>query len=154
MYTQKSSKQKQEMITKLSSLLHSEWQSFHKQENDSSEPRIERTKDKEWIRIHGKDDVNITNTLFVELPKDWQSENRAAAGVAVNEVFKAIENGRNLDKVFIEEASAVVHDQWLKRNSERVPTEQKKLFEDLTEDEKEKDRAQIRKTIEIFQSYK
>ena len=150
----KSFQQKQKMVAELGSLLHNEWRVFRKQENGSFEPKIERTKDKEWIKVHGKDDVDIANISFAELPEDWKSKNRVAAEIAMNEIFKAVKNGRNLDKAFIEEASAVIHDQWLERNGERVLIEQKKSFKDLTEDEKEKDRVQIRKAVEIFQSYK
>lgn len=142
------------MITELSSLLYDEWRFSCKKKDGSSEPRMEKTKDKEWIITHGTDDIDIANTSFVGLPRDWQRENRIAAEVAINEVFRAVESGRNLDETFAEEASAVVHNKWLERNSERASIEQKKLFEKLPENEKEKDRTQIRKAIEIFQLYK
>ena len=142
------------MITELSSLLCNEWRSSCKQKNGSFEPRMEKTKDKEWIRIHGTDGIDIASTSFAELPKDWQKENRIAAEIVMNEVFRAVESGRSLNEVFVEEASAVVHGKWLERNSERASIEQRKLFRELSENEKEKDRIQIRKAIEIFQSRK
>jgi hypothetical protein len=112
---------------------------------------VKGTKDSEWSISHGgAKEVDIANTAFAELPEDWQGENRAAAEVAMNEVFRTAEGGRALDDSFVEEASEVVHEKWLERNGEWAPEEQKKPFGELSEDEKEKDRAQVRKAIEIF----
>lgn len=51
---------------------------------------------------------------------------------------------------FIEESSAVVHDKRLERNNDWAPDELKKSFGELTEEEKEKDRAQVKKASEIW----
>ena len=148
-------KQRMEMVTELASLLHDEWRAPRKQEDGSFEPRIKKTKDETWKAAHGgAEEVDIANTSFAELPADWQEENRAAAEVAMNEVFSAAESGRVLDDAFIEEASSTVHDKWLERNGEWAPEDQKKPFGELPEEEKEKDRAQVRKAIEIFESSK
>ena len=45
-------------------------------------------------------------------------------------------------------------DKWLERNGEWASEEQKKPFVELSKEEKEKDRAQVRKAIEIFESSK
>ena len=99
-------------------MLHDEWRAPRKQEDGSFNPRIKKTKDKEWIKEHGTDEVDIANTPYAELPKDWQSENKAAAEVAISEVLTAVENGRELDDAFIEEASSLIHDKWLERNGQ------------------------------------
>lgn len=151
---QKTPEKKQQMITELGSLLHDEWRAPRKKEDGSFEPRVKKTKDEVWVKDHGADEVDIANTSFAELPTDWQEENRVAAEVAMNEVFKTAEGGRALDGAFVEEASAVVHEKWIERNGEWAPAEQKKPFKELSEEEKEKDRAQIRKAIEIFESSK
>jgi hypothetical protein len=151
---QKTPEQKQQMVTKLGSLLHEEWRAPRKKEDGSFEPRVKKTKDEAWKAAHGAEEVDIANTSFAELPADWQGENRAAAEVAMNEVFRAAEGGQNLDKSFVEKASATVHDKWLERNGAWAPEEQKKPFEELAEEEKEKDRTQVRKAIEIFESSK
>jgi len=72
----------------------------------------------------------------------------------MNAVFQATESGRALDESFVEEASAAVHDKWLERNGEWAPVEQKKPFGELAEEEKEKDRVQVRKAIGIFEASK
>ncbi len=153
---QKSPEQKkQEMVTKLGSLLHDDWRAPRKKEDGSFEPRIKKTKDEAWKAAHGgAEEVDIANTSFIELPEDWQGENRVAAGVAMNEVFSATESGRVLDDTFIEEASSTIHDKWLERNGEWAPEEQKKPFGELSEEEKEKDRAQVRKAIETLEANK
>lgn len=145
---------KQELVAKLGSLLHDEWRAPRKQDDGSFEPRMKQTKDEKWIDDHNTDQVDIANTSYPELPEDWKGENRAAAEVAMSEVFKAVESGRELDDEFVEEASAVVHDKWLERNGEWAPDEQKKPYEELSEDEKEKDRAQVRKAIKIYRENK
>ncbi|MCX6737047.1 MAG: hypothetical protein NTW73_03130 [Candidatus Parcubacteria bacterium] len=151
---QKALEQKRQMVVELGSSLHEEWRAPRKKEDGSFEPRIKKTKDEEWAKEHGTDDIDIANSSFVELPTDWQGENKAAAEVAMNEVFLANEKERILDEAFIEEASTVVHDKWLERNGEWASPELKKPFAELAEEEKEKDRAQIRKAIEIFKSSK
>jgi len=140
-------KQKEQMIAKLGSLLHDEWRAPRKKEDGTYEPRIKETKDKKWITSHGTNKVDIANTSFAELPSDWQEENRVAAEVAVNLVVEADEAGTILDEAFIEKASAVVHEKWLERNGEWAPEELKKPYKELPEEEKEKDRAQIKKAI-------
>ncbi|TSC93127.1 MAG: hypothetical protein CEN89_242 [Candidatus Berkelbacteria bacterium Licking1014_7] len=68
--------------------------------------------------------------------------------------MKRYRKGKPLDESFVEEASSKLHDAWLERNGEWAPEEQKKPYEELPEDEKEKDRAQVRKAIEIYNQAK
>ena len=143
---------KQQLVTKLGSLLHDEWRAPRKQADGSFEPRKKKTKDETWATAHGTSEVDIANTSFADLPSDWQGENRAAAEVAMNEVFSAVGSGGLLDAAFVEKASVAVHDKWLERNGAWAPAEQKKPFGELAEDEKEKDRAQVRKAIEIYEA--
>ncbi len=147
---QKTPEQKQRMVTELGSLLHDEWRAPRRREDGSFEPRIKKTKDEVWKAAHGTEEVDIANTSFAELPADWQGENRAAAEVAMNAVSQAAENGRALNETFVEEASATVHDKWLERNGEWAPAEQKKPFGELADEDKEKDRMQVREAIRIF----
>jgi len=142
---------KEEMITKLGSELHDEWRESRKQEDGSYEPRIKTTKDEDWINEKGANEVDIANTCFENLPRDWQGENRVAAEIAIEEVFRAVDMGTELDESFIEEASNVIHQKWLERNGEWASEELKKPYDELSEEEKDKDRAQIKKAIEIFQ---
>lgn len=142
---------KEEMIVMLGSELHNEWREPRKQEDGSYEPRVKTTKDEEWIKEKGKNEVDIANTSFENLPKDWQGENRIAAEIAIEELLKAVDINRELDEEFIEDASNIIHEKWLERNGEWASEEQKKPYAELSEEEKDKDRAQVKKAIEIFQ---
>jgi hypothetical protein len=44
---------------------------------DQYEPRIKQVKDRAWIENHnGETEVDIANTLYAELPSEWQRENK------------------------------------------------------------------------------
>lgn len=143
---------KQQLVTQLGSLLHDEWRAPRKQADGSFEPRMKTTKDEAWTAAHGTSEVDIANTSFANLPSDWQGENRAAAEVAMGELFRQVEAGGLLDGSFVEQAAAAVHDKWLERNGSWAPTEQNKPFGELSEEEKEKDRVQVRKAIELYEA--
>ena len=143
---------KQQLVTQLGSLLHDEWRAPRKQADGSFEPRMKTTKDETWAAAHGTSEVDIANTSFAELPSDWQGENRAAAEVAMGELFRQVEAGGLLDDSFVEQAAAAVHDKWLERNASWAPAEQNKPFGELSEEEKEKDRVQVRKAIELYEA--
>ena len=146
-----SEQQKQQQIAELGGLLHNEWREPRKQEDNTFEPRMKKTKDQEWIDEHNTDEIDIANTNYENLPEDWKGENKLSAEVAMNEIYEAISQQRNLDDSFVEEASSVIHDKWLERNKDWAPDEQNKPFGELSEEEKEKDRAIIKKGIEIYQ---
>lgn len=143
----------EQKINNLASLLHDKWRAprFKKEIGDYG-PKIEITKDKKWSGEHGgKTEVDIANTRYEDLPSDWQEENKASAKVAVEEVEKAMTTGIPLDDLFLESASSVLHDKWLEINTGSESTiEQKKPYTELSEEEKERDRAIIRKAIEIY----
>jgi len=136
-------------IEKLGGELHDIWRESRKKEDGTFEPRVKATKDNEWINSHGTNQVDIANTSFENLPNDWQVENRASAEVAVSLIYKAKINKKAIDSAFVEEASSVVHDKWLERNSSWAPAEQKVSYSELPEAEKEKDRAIIRKGVDV-----
>ena len=140
---------KQEMINKLGSLLHEEWRAPRKKEDGTFDPRIKKTKDLDWSKENGAEEVDIANTDYNNLPEDWKGENKISAEVAVTEVEKAIDAGIPLDESFIEDASSTLHDKWLERNGSWAPAEQNKPYTELSEEEKEKDRVIIRKAIEV-----
>lgn len=157
------------LITKLGSLLHDEWREPRKKEDGSFEPRVkvlaktlegkEKWFDEAKVPSNAEEMLrqDIANTNFKDLDPHWQFENRVAAEVAMNAVFQAVENNSALDAVFVESASNTVHEEWLKRNSWVYDPSygnpaQAKPYSDLSEVEKEKDRAQIRKAIEIFET--
>ncbi len=114
-------------VVELATLFHNEWRKSRLKPDGTYEPRM-------------KEDGNggtldIANTDFKNLPEKWQSENRKAAEVLV----------KLLD---MESLAAQVHDAWSKRNSwselSKIP------YAALPEEEKEKDRAQVRAAMKIL----
>jgi len=142
------------LSTQLGSILHNEWRAPRKQEDGTFEPRVKKTKDQTWSEKHGTDEVDIANTDYANLPEDWKGENKISAAAAVDEIYKAIENGQELNDGFIEQASDIIHVKWLERNGSWAPAEQNKPYAELSEEEKEKDRVIIRKAVEMFNSAK
>jgi len=140
---------KQQLITEIGSKLHDEWRAPRIKEDGTFEPRVKNTKDEKWAAAHGSSEVDIANTAYAELPEDWKGENKISAEVAVGEIYKV--GGKNLNDAFVEKASAVMHVKWLERNAGWASEEQKKPFAELSEEEKEKDRVIVRKTVEIFE---
>ena len=141
-------------MEQLGSLLHDEWRAPRKQQDGTFEPRAKKTKDQAWSEKHGTDEVDIANTDYANLPEDWKGENKISAEVAMNEIYKAIEIGQELNDDFVEQASEVIHVKWLERNGNWAPTEQNKPYDELSEEEKEKGRVIIKKAIEILNSIK
>lgn len=139
---------KEELTTEVGSLLHDEWRASRKKENGTFEPRVKKTKDQAWTEKNGTDQVDIANTDYRDLPEDWKGENKASAEVAIGEIYKA--GGKNLDENFIEKASAAVHDAWRERNKSWAPKEQMVEFDELSEEEKNKDRVMVEKAVEMF----
>lgn len=128
--------------------LHDEWREPRKTSNDEYEPRIKNTSDEKWIEKNSTNEVDIANTIYEKLPSDWQEENKASARVAISEIIKVSNRKGELDDSFIEHASATVHKKWLDRKGEHAPPEQNKPYEELSEEEKDKDRKIILKCIE------
>jgi len=138
------------IVNKLSSVLHDEWRKSRMREDGTYEPRMKETKDGDWVKSHGGlNQVDIANTNFEDLPSDWQYENRASAYVTMCLIYEAYMTGVELDDSFVDSASSKLHDAWLERNGSWAPVEQKISFDELPEEEKNKDRVIIRKGLEI-----
>ena len=144
--------QSKDFILTLASLLHDKWRENRwRDASQDYEPRIKTTKDEQWIKVNGGvTEIDIANTDFIGLPKDWQAENEASAQVAAMLLSNALKSGTSLDNDFIEMASAVIHEKWLDRNHAFASDDQKFIYEDLSEDEKDKDRVIIKKAIELY----
>lgn len=130
--------------------LHEVWRAGRKLEDGTYEPRIKKTKDQAYIDAHGgNNEVDIANLSFAELPSDWQFENLEAGKVAINQVYDVMMGDTPVTKEQIEAMSSVVHDEWLKRNSwvfnpQNGNPDQAKPYQELSPEEKAKDRDQIK----------
>lgn len=146
------SEETKQQTEKLASALHEDWRKTRQQEDGLFEPRIKATKDEAWIEAHGSDQVDIANTQYGDLPKDWQQENHDAAGVVVELIDNIDESNKSRDNLaaLVEDTesdtySAIgeeIHSAWLKRNEWAKGGELDVPFESLPQVEKDKDIAQ------------
>ena len=115
--------------TEFASLAHEKWRKgWITQNNGNSIPRIKKNSD------GTEGDINQP---FNKIHPDWQKENLAAGQAAYDAVKK---HGND-----IETASEVVHNEWMKRNpKEEWNAAQHVPYNELPEEEKEKDRDHVR----------
>lgn len=149
---------KEALSYSLGSDLHEIWRANRKLEDGTFESRIKKSTDEAWNNLHGTDQVDIANCSFAELPSNWQFENLEAAKTAVNLVYDGVIGNAQQTQESIEEMASLVHNAWLQRNewvfdpnygnpSQAVP------YEQLSEEEKAKDRDQVLAGINKVQSY-
>ena len=91
--------------------------------------------------------VDILNTSYSDLPAKWQAENKAQAESAIELV------ARNMDSASmdIEGLAAQIHEQWLSRNSWAKDGPLGVPYNELPEEEKQKDRDVITAAQDILQ---
>lgn len=139
------------LIAIVASAAHEDWRIQYRAVN-GDKPRIKKTKDADWSAAHdGATELDIASTVYEDLPADWQAENLAGAESAVRTLMAADMLGRNLDEAFVEEASAIQHDDWLERNGSWAPPEQAVPYAELSEADKAKDRFFVLETIKAFE---
>ena len=151
--------EKEYFAQKIGSYLHEEWRKTRLNEDGTYEPRMKKSKDLARTQKHGTDEVDIANTIFEDLPSNWQYENLEAAKVAVDLVYEKVINGEEITSEMIEEMSSVVHEKWLERNDWVYDKDYwnpilAQSYNLLPEEEKAKDRAQIEAAIQIIKSEK
>lgn len=122
-----------EVVASVASRLHDAWRAGRKKDDGTYEPRM---------KDDGKGgEVDIANTNYADLPPKWQEENKKAAESAL----QAILDNPDADT---EELADIVHQQWLARNGEWAPAEQKLPYAELSEAEKQKDRDVVLAAME------
>ncbi len=149
----------EELVTGLWTLLHDQRRLTRKQDDGSFESRIKTTDDLLWIEKNGITELDIANTLYVDLPEDRKYENKASAEVAMKQIYQAIKDDKELDDTFVEESSAIVHKERLSRNDWVFDEKYgspilTKDYVDLPEEEKEKDRVIVKMAIDLYEEHK
>ena len=141
-------------VVQVASAGHNLWRETRWNDQDGCyEPRPKTTQDTHWIKAHGGvNTVDIANTPYPDLPSDWQEENKVTADLAVSEVEKALSQGQAFDQHLVETISAALHDLWVQRNGNWAPEELKRPYDELPEEEKEKDRFFVKKAMQVCQS--
>ena len=141
------------IIKDVASVFHEKWRENRLMENGKYKPMIEKSEDKEWNMKHWTDVVDIANTEFEDLPSNRKYENFEAAKVAVNLVYERGVNREEINSEMIEEMSKIVHERWFDRNWVKWSFENQRVdYEELSEEEKAKDRIQIELAIQVIKS--
>ena len=141
------------IIEKIAWIFHENWRKSKIDENGVYESVIEKSKDEVWTKEHWTEVVDIANTKFEDLPRNWQRENIEAAKVAVELVYQKVVDWEEITSEMIEEMSKIVHEKRFERNWEHWSFENQRVeYEKLSEEEKEKDRIQIKLAIQIIKS--
>lgn len=155
-------------VDELASAFHEDWRKTRRNEDGTFEPREKSTTDEDWIAKHGTNTVDIANTTYMELPADWQAENKAAAEVIVEIINRELMNdpyrmgyaytnsfplkfGDNM--VYPNEIDMIgnkIHSKWLERNDWAKGGELDVWFGDLPFSEQQKDINQFQIAAELF----
>jgi Fe-S cluster assembly scaffold protein SufB len=131
--------------------LHEEWKdAYFEQHGEGAERwKVMKPASVAWVEENGNvpadalrqgesgQEINIAALTNSQLPPQFSGENTASAKGAI----EAIQNNPSAD---IDTLAAIVHDQWLERNGSWAAEELKKPYDELSEPEKEKDRAVVR----------
>ena len=119
-------------ITQFASSAHDEWRR-----------NFDLTGTKERIKKNSDGSEGNINVPFDKLHPDWQRENLAAGKAAAEAVIEFPND--------IEKAAEYIHIEWMKRNpkadynaAQHVP------YDELPEDEKEKDRVHVRTMMKLM----
>ena len=97
-------------------------------------------------------DINVP---FEQLHRDWQKENLAAGEAALYAVSVEYQaSQKHTGNTFMEIAAEHIHNEWMKRNPKQdYNAAQHVPYQDLPEDEKQKDRVQVQKISEIIATH-
>lgn len=137
-------------INAVASDLHDRWRETRRNPDGTYDPRIKPTTDEIWKAKHGTNEVDIANTPFEDLPEDWRKENVLAVEAVYN--YIVARGGRtNITPREIEEAADVSHLDWLRRHGREQWVRDSgldALYEDLPEEEKDKDRQIVNALVD------
>jgi hypothetical protein len=119
-------------VTQFASSAHEEWRR-----------NFDPTGTKERIKKNSDGSEGDINVPFDKLHPDWQRENLSAGKAAAEAVTKFPDN--------IEKAAEYIHIEWMKRNPKAdYNAAQHVSYDELPEDEKEKDRVHVRTMINLM----
>ena len=144
---------KSEIVWEVALAFHEKWRENRLQSDGKYKPMIEKSEDEDWIKNHWTDTVDIANTEFEDLPSNRKYENFEAAKIAVDLVYEKVVNWEEITSEEVEEMSRIVHEKRFERNWIEWSFENQRVdYEELSEEEKVKDRIQIELAIQIIKS--
>lgn len=137
-------------VVEIATALHDNWRESLRVGEGGYLPDVEETKDKEWIRTHGSGQVDIANTNFEELPRDWQAENIAAARVVLGLLLEGggyVWLHRDGEE---ERVGGIIHDAWVQRHPEAAAEGLDVPFAELPWDQQDKDLDQAHIGMQVW----
>ena len=140
------------IIAEIAFLAHEKFRKLYQEKNSGT--RIKITTDDKWIKKHETNKADLAKLAYSDLPKDWQKSRWLGAKAAFDALLETKRANNPLDENFIEYASDIVHEEWLKHNRDIAEDEHNLSYENLSEDAKEKDRIFVRSAIEVYKSRK
>lgn len=143
----------------IGSQLHEDWRKTRLKEDSTFEPRWKKVKDENFDFVEsntcrknedGIVEIDIANRSFAELSSDWQYENLEAGKV----VARLVGDKTELTDEERDEMATEIHEEWLKRNDWVFDKEygnpaQAVPFDELSKEEKDKDREQLKFGLEL-----
>lgn len=143
----------------IGSQLHEDWRKTRLKEDGTFEPRWKKVKDENFDFVEsntcrknedGIVEIDIANRSFAELSSDWQYENLEAGKV----VARLVGDKTELTDEERDEMATEIHEEWLKRNDWVFDKEygnpaQAVPFDELSKEEKDKDREQLKFGLEL-----
>jgi|GEM_PF-1549890 len=91
----------------------------------------------------------LVERAMVQFETDNPLEVEKSLYVAAGMVLSVKNAGLPLDEVFIERAASAVHDAWLARNRAHASEAEQKPYNELSEEDKEKDRIFVRRILTV-----
>lgn len=136
------------LIDQIADLTHKKFQNIYYQKNNGS--RIKTTTDPLWIKLHDTNQADIAKIDYANLPADIKNSRYQGAKVAYQVVKNAIDKHLSFDNAFIENSSHLVHQEWLDRCALTANPEHNLSYQNLSEEDKDKDRVFVYAAIKIL----
>ena len=135
----------------IGSVLHNEWRKPRLLPSGTYDPRIKTVKNKETGEEVAYD---IANLNFIQLPMVYKKSNMDSAHCACQAVEAAYFAGKDVtSSEFMEHASELQHIQWCENNKSWADAELLVPYDDLIEEEKEKDRVIVHIALKEYDKY-
>ena len=107
---------KEALSYSLASDLHEIWRKNRKLKDGSFDPKYKKSKDEDWNISNGKDEADIANLSFKELPFNCQDEELEEPRIIIDLVFNKVMAGEEFSHQEIEKISSIIHKEWQKQN--------------------------------------
>lgn len=150
---------KEALSYSLAADLHEIWRKNRKLEDGSFKPSYRKSKDEEWNITHGKNEADIANLSFKELPFNCQIEKLEEPKIIIDLIFNKAMTDEPFNQQEIDKISSDFHEKWKENNKWSIDPiygepELDVSFEKLPEKKKEEYHYRVIHAIEKVKAYK